>query len=93
MPPDVIASLVGQLGAVGVLGWYCWYVTSTTLPKLVQEFREENATIRAEAKAEREHHQQLLDQAVTEQRESADKLSASISEMVAHCRSTVSARA
>lgn len=93
MTPDVIASLVGQLGAVGVLGWYCWYVTSTTLPKLVQEFRAENATIRAEAKAEREHHEQMVQAVATEQRECADKLAASIADMVAHCRSTVSARA
>jgi hypothetical protein len=41
-----LMQLVGSLGASGVLAWYCWYVTSTTLPKLVQEFREESKTVR-----------------------------------------------
>lgn len=55
MDGTVIMQLVTSLGASGVLAWYCWYVTSTTLPKLVGEFREETKLIRDVAMTERSH--------------------------------------
>lgn len=53
MDGTTIMQLVGSLGASGVLVWYCWYVTSTTLPRLVKEFREESKAIREEVAIER----------------------------------------
>ena len=56
MDGTVIMQLVTSLGASGVLAWYCWYVTSTTLPRLVDEFRAETKAVRDEAAVERAHH-------------------------------------
>ena len=53
MEQSSIIQLVSNLGFGGVLVWYCWYVTTTTLPKLVEQFRSEAISIRAEAAAER----------------------------------------
>jgi len=64
MEGDTILQLVGSLGASGVLGWYCWYVTSTTLPRLVKEFRAESLTVREESAKEREYYREKTDQAV-----------------------------
>ncbi len=58
MDGSSILQLFGSLGASGVLAWYCWYVTSTTLPRLVKEFREETTAIREDAAKQREHHQE-----------------------------------
>lgn len=48
-----LIQIFSNLGFGGVLVWYCWYVTTTTLPKLAQQFREEASAIRAETAAER----------------------------------------
>jgi len=61
METNLIVQLVSALGSAGVLAWYCWYVTSTTLPRLVKEFREETAAARADAVAEREYHRERTD--------------------------------
>ena len=53
MDQTSIIQIVSNLGFGGVLVWYCWYVTTTTLPKLVEQFRSEAASIRIEAAAER----------------------------------------
>lgn len=36
-----VGAIVGALAGGGFSLWYGWYVTTTTLPKIVAEFREE----------------------------------------------------
>lgn len=42
----VWADLLSNLGIVGVLAWYLWFTTATTIPKIVQDFREESREAR-----------------------------------------------
>jgi uncharacterized membrane protein len=71
-------------------------VTSTTLPKIVAEFREENRLTREEAKAERmaalaqlglviSEHKESQAALVKEHKEAITKMATSVETMVAHC--------
>lgn len=77
MDGSVILQLVSSLGSSGVLAWYCWYVTSTTLPLLVDEFRAETKLIREEAAKERDHHS-----------EQTERIAAVMEQMLEKCRAT-----
>jgi hypothetical protein len=96
MEPNIIVQLVSALGFGGVLAWYCWFVTSTTLPRIVAEFREENRLTREDAKAERvatlaqlglviAEHKESQATLVREHKEAISKMAASVETMVAHC--------
>ena len=78
----VITQLAGSLGASGVLAWYCWYVTSTTLPRLVDEFRAETKAIREEAAKEREHHSEQTERIAQVMQQMLEKCRAGNSEPV-----------
>ena len=41
-------------GAAGFTVWYAWYTTSRVIPRLVQDFRDENRLTREEAAKTRE---------------------------------------
>ena len=73
-----LMQLVGSLGASGVLAWYCWYVTSTTLPRLVQEFREENRAIR-------EHCDAKLDRILVASSRESSETNETMRRMISHC--------
>jgi len=70
-----IIQLISSLGASGVLAWYCWYVTTHTLPRLVSEFREESRLIRAESESWKSHSDQQV-----------ERLSKAVETMVEHCK-------
>lgn len=75
---ELISYLVGSLGFGGVLAWYCWYVTSKTLPTLVQEFREETQQIR-------DASDRQLERVLSEQRSENEKYRATVERMVEQC--------
>jgi len=60
MEMSLIVQLASTLGPTGVLAWYCYYVTSKTIPRLVAEFRAETRLARADAKEERQHFDATL---------------------------------
>lgn len=41
-------------GAAGFTVWYAWYTTSRVIPKLVEDFREENRLVRENEAKNRE---------------------------------------
>lgn len=45
---------LGQLTATGILGWYAWYTASKSIPRLVQQFRDELTAARTDARELRE---------------------------------------
>jgi hypothetical protein len=69
----IVVQLVGSLGATGVLAWYCWYVTSTTLPRLVDAFREELTSIRQESAAERDRRWKQIEHMTEESAAERDR--------------------
>lgn len=58
-----------DLTALGVLGWYCWYVTTRTIPKLTQEFRDESTEERTLYRDEAEKNRTLFVDEARTQRE------------------------
>jgi len=75
---SVISQLIGSLGVSGVLAWYCWYVTSTTLPRLQDAFREENRLLR-------EHYSATIDRVLAEHKDESGRLAEAVEHMVTHC--------
>jgi F0F1-type ATP synthase membrane subunit b/b' len=72
MDPQTVTQLVASLGANGLVACLFYYVITTTLPKLVDQFRAETKDTRdeakrerdvyvAEAKAQRDHHAAQVD--------------------------------
>ena len=51
---DSPLSELGNLTATAILGWYAWHTSTKTIPQLVDDFRGELATERAQQRADRE---------------------------------------
>ncbi len=51
---DSPLSELGNLTATAILGWYAWHTSTSTIPQLVDDFRGELATERAQQRADRE---------------------------------------
>ncbi len=56
----LVGGLIGAAGSVSFAIWYGWYVTTKTIPKLVNDFREERAMDRAERKADRDEYKSAI---------------------------------
>lgn len=57
----LLGGLVGAAGGVGFAIWYGYYTTSTLIPKLVSDFREERKADREERKSERDEFTGAID--------------------------------
>ena len=53
-PDGLIGGLVGASGGISFAIWYGWYVTTKTIPKIVDDFREERKLDREDRKSDRD---------------------------------------
>lgn len=44
---------LGNITATGAIIWYCYYTTTTTIPKIIADFRAEMAEVRKDRELER----------------------------------------
>jgi len=64
-PDGLIGGLVGASGGISFAIWYGWYVTTKTIPKIVEDFREERKLDREDRKSEHDEFKSALKAIVT----------------------------